>query len=68
MWTHEYSSYILYPYVFPGKNPFFLGDLSPFIHGFVGLLAVYSTTSWLTQLYSKKEISERLKEISSLFN
>ncbi|MBD3205825.1 hypothetical protein GF319_05700 [Candidatus Bathyarchaeota archaeon] len=58
MWTHEYSSYILYPCVFQGKNPFFLGGLNQFIRGLVVLLALYSTSSWLIQLYQSGEILE----------
>jgi hypothetical protein len=47
MWTHENSSYILFP--FTDANPFWLGQWGVIIHGVVILLSIYTVLCWITR-------------------
>lgn len=44
MWTHEVSSYILFPLIV--KNPFWLGEWSIVVFGLMVLLSFYTVFLW----------------------
>ena len=48
MWTHENSSYILFP--FYGENLFWVGEWSIIIHALVISLSLYTVFLWMKQI------------------
>jgi hypothetical protein len=53
MWTHENSSYVLFPLRISSGNPFWIGDWDIIIHILVILLSLYTVFLWIKQIYSK---------------
>jgi hypothetical protein len=48
MWTHRYSSYIIYPLtIFGGENPFWLGNYEIAVQAVVILLSAYMVYQWI---------------------
>ena len=53
MWTHEYSSYVLYPVY--SNNPFWLGDWSFIILCLVAFLSLYTLFLWIKGIQAHKK-------------
>ena len=52
MWTHEFSSYILFPLVV--ENPFWIGDWSNVVFAVMVLLSFYTVFLWLRQAFAHR--------------
>jgi len=55
MWTHEVSSYILFPLV--TKNPFWIGDWSYVVFALMVLLSLYTVSLWIKQVLIHRTIT-----------
>jgi len=53
MWTHEVSSYVLFP--FYEGNPFWIGEWSIIILSLVALLSIYTVFLWMRQLQDNRK-------------
>jgi len=57
MWTHDYSSYVLYPVY--SHNPFWIGDWSIIIRLLVYALSAYTLFLWIKGIQTRKKIKKQ---------
>ena len=56
-WTHEYSSYVLYPVY--NYNPFWIGDWSIIIPLVVTVLSGYTVFLWIQGIQTRKRLNHK---------
>jgi len=54
MWTHEDSSYVLFPVV--AKNPFWIGEWSVVVLALMVLLSLYTVFLWAKQMFNHRRM------------
>jgi hypothetical protein len=52
MWTHQVSSYVLFP--FAAQNPFWIGEWSDIIFALVIMLSFYTVFLWIRQMIAHR--------------
>jgi len=54
MWTHEDSSYVLFPVV--AENPFWIGEWSVVVFALMALLSFYTVFLWAKQMLNHRRM------------